>query len=426
MMKHTFSGLGIDVFHEKLDNGLNVYLVPFENRNNYEIHYMTRFGAEINQFVPIGEDKKIKIPYGVAHFLEHKMFEQESGEDPFSFYAKSGTDANAFTGNKRTTYTVYGNKNIEENLEYLLNYVNSPYFTDENVEKEKGIIIEEINMYNDEPEGKLFEQCGKSVFKKHPCRVDIGGTEKSVRSITKEVLYKCYNTFYQPSNMYLIITGNFDKEKILKVIKNNKALNSKISNQPIKVVKVKEPREVNIVRKDLKLNNVYKPKMFVTFKSKIDTIEDEESMKRATALDILLYHLFGSSSTFREEMLKRNLMTFLQSSKEYYDDNMLVELLAETKDPDKLFKEILKTLKTTKITEEDVERIKKVMIAENVYRTDNIMSTMGVISGFIVSYGEPLYNAMDLIKEITLKDVKEARKLIAIDNYALVVGYPKE
>ena len=198
-------GLDIKIYHEELDNGLNVYLIPVEDRNNYFVEYITRYGAEIDEFVSAKTGKKVKAPYGVAHFLEHKMFEQEDGIDPFSYYSESGTEANASTGYKTTSYTLEGVNNLEDNLDFLLNYVNSPYFTDENVEKEKGIIIEELNMYKDQPENIRYETGNKALFKKHPMRRDIGGTPSSVKKITKEILYECYDTFYQPNNEVIAI-----------------------------------------------------------------------------------------------------------------------------------------------------------------------------------------------------------------------------
>ena len=279
MIKKEISGLDINVYQEELDNGLKIFMVPLENRKNYQINYFTKYGAAINEFVSLEDNKRIKVPYGVAHFLEHKVFEQESGEDPFSFFAKFGSDANAYTSYRITAYILEGNNEIEKNLDYLLNYVNSPYFTDQNVEKEKGIIIEELNMYKDEPENKLYDESNKAILKKHPCRIDVGGTPKSVKSITKEVLYNCYNTFYQPSNMYLVIVGNFDKDSVLKVVKNNKKLKERKSNIPIKIIKTNEPYEVNKKNKELKIKNLVIPKSIATFKIKLQDMNNEEMFR---------------------------------------------------------------------------------------------------------------------------------------------------
>ena len=201
MIKKEIKGLDVNIYYEKLNNGLDIYLVPYSNRNNYYIEYAVKYGACINEFISNTTGKKTKMPLGIAHFLEHKMFEQEDGIDPFAFYSETGSDANASTSYDMTSYTVEGTSNIEVNLDYLLNYVNSPYFTEQNVEKEKGIIIEELNMYKDQPENILYEKSNCALFKKHPMRRDVGGTPRSVRKITKEILYECYDTFYQPNNI---------------------------------------------------------------------------------------------------------------------------------------------------------------------------------------------------------------------------------
>ena len=426
MIKKTIKDLDLDIYSEVLDNGLKVFLVPLENRKNYQINYFTKFGAGINEFVPVNESKKIKVPYGVAHFLEHKMFEQEDGEDPFSFFSKSGSDANASTGYKTTSYTVEGNNNIEENLEFLLNYVNSPHFTDENVEKEKGIIIEEVNMYQDEPETKLFDKSNKAVFKYHPYRVDIGGTEKSVRSITKEVLYKCYNTFYQPNNMFILIVGSFDKDKVLNVIKNNKKLNARKDNQEVVVIKSKEGLDVNKKLVEMKINNLALPKFVLTFKTDISNISKIDRYKYKMIVDIFLYILYGSSSIFREEMFRKNLMTMFYSSKYIVDDFLLIEIIAETKKPKELYKEVIKTFKNLEITKNDVERVKKVKIANEIYSTDKVQSIMNNLTNCLVDTDDIVYNKIDLLKSITIDDILAVKKSINLDNSSFVIGYNKE
>ena len=195
-------GLDQNVLYEKLENGLEVYFIPYKNKTNYTMHYITKFGSRNTTFKPINTNEMITVPDGIAHFLEHKMFEQEDGVDPFSFAAKTGTASNASTNFKITRYFFEGNNGFEENLDYLLTFVNSPYFTDESVEKEKGIIAEEIKQYDDEVEWFLDEELRKAVFKDDPVRLDIAGTVESISKITKELLYQTYETYYQPSNKW--------------------------------------------------------------------------------------------------------------------------------------------------------------------------------------------------------------------------------
>lgn len=425
MISKELKGLEQKIYIEKLANGLTIYLIPFENRKNYYIEYVTKFGAAINKFIPITKKEYKKVPYGVAHFLEHKMFEQESGELPFEFFSKYGSDANAATGYKTTSYTVEGTNNIEENLDYLLTYVNSPYFTLENVDKEKNIIIEEINMYNDEPEGKLYRESSKAIFKYHPMRIDIGGTEKSVNSITKEDLYDCYNLFYQPSNMILFIGGNFNVDSVINVIKSNKALLKNKINQPIKIKKVNEPLNVNIPYKNLKISGLIIPKFIFTLKISIKNIPKSNLYKYVLAVTLLTNILYGSSSKFRENALKLGIMSFFTISKAIIDDFLLVEFIAESKEPENLSKMVKDYFFNQNIEELDLERNKKSHIAGLVLSSDRVVSTVSNLVDTVIDYDDIISNKLEIIKSINLKYIFDIKNKINIDNSSLIIAYPK-
>lgn len=425
MINKEFKNLDISLFFERLDNGLEIYLIPFENRNNYYVDYCVKYGSNDNIFISNKTNKQIKMPYGIAHFLEHKMFEQEDGVDPFSYYSESGTDSNASTSYDITSYTLDGTKNIEENLEFLLNFVNSPYFTKKNVEKEKGIIIEELNMYKDQPENSLYVESNKAIFHRHPMRVDIGGTPSSVKRITKEMLEECYNTFYQPSNMFLVISGSFDKDKVIKTIKNNKILNSReLVGKPV-VVRPIEPFMVNTKEKIIKITNLVLSKFILSFKYSIDEMKNIETYKYMLELDILLYILFGISSDFREEILKDEMSSLFYSSADKIDNIIIVEFIAETNKPYELKEKILTFLKDKKISNEDVERVKKVRISLEVMDSDNPSKLMNSVISNIINYNEVIYNKIEIIRSITLEDILKVRKDIILDNYSFILGKTK-
>ena len=221
MKKINIAKIDEEIFYDKLDNGLEVFFYPRENCQNVYATLTTKFGSIYKSFVPIGKTKFLTVPDGIAHFLEHKIFAQEDGEDVALFFEKSGTSYNAHTSLKSTTYEVSGPNNMIQNILFLLDYVQSPYFTLENVEMEKGIIKEEINMCNDNPWNILYYKIRYNTFKEDPIRYSISGSISDIDKINKELLYECYNTFYHPSNMFLVVTGNFDKEQLLKCIKEN-------------------------------------------------------------------------------------------------------------------------------------------------------------------------------------------------------------
>ena len=217
MKEIELSSLDMKVYQETLKNGLEIYLIPYDNKQNYFITYATKYGSDVLEFET--SDKHFKPPLGIAHYLEHKMFEMESGEDPFTFFSESGTGSNAMTSYRSTKYICYGTKRFDENLRYLLKFVNEPYFTDSNVEKEKGIIAEEIKMYDDLVDYKTEMKLRQNIYKNNSRKYDIAGTVEDIYKITKEDLYDSYNSFYTPNNMFVLIVGNFNVREAIKIIK---------------------------------------------------------------------------------------------------------------------------------------------------------------------------------------------------------------
>jgi len=425
MNKLELIGTDTFVFHEILDNGLEVYLIPYKNKNNYFITYFTNFGSINLEFVPKGEKNMEKVPEGIAHFLEHKMFEQEDGVVPFEFFSKSGTGCNASTSFKSTRYIVYGTNNLKENLEYLIKYVNSPYFTDENVEKEKGIITEEIKMYDDNPEWFLTEEMEKAVFCVHPIRNDIAGYINTISNITKEQLYKCYNTFYQPSNMKLVIGGNFNPDEIIDIIKNNEYLKNKKVDKDITIKSIDEPEKVKEKFIEKSFHNLTNPKAGFSIKMSIKNIKKEDRHEYNIYLGMILNILFGVSSQFREEMMKKNLLNSLILERTIVDDFLVITFWIESGNPKELIDNIKVQLKQAEIKEEEVERCKKVWISSEVIMTDNVEITVDNLINDIVEYGNIIPDKVDVIRKMNLKKLNKIREDIKLENSAIVILTPE-
>lgn len=419
MKEIVLKNLDQSIFSEKLSNGLEVVLIPYSNKNNYYISYTTKYGSVNLNFVPCGEKDMFLSPKGIAHFLEHKMFEQESGEDPFTFFSKTGTGCNAGTSYKKTSYFIYGINDLENNLEYLIDFVNEPYFTDENVEKEKGIIIEEIKMYDDNHDWILTEEVQKATFKNHPIRYDIAGYVDSVSSITKEDLYKCYNTFYQPSNMILVVSGNFDKDKVLNIIKNNKALSQNKILNDIEQEQIKEPEQIFQKLKKIKLDNVSIPKIATNIKISLKNVEDK--YQYYLYISAIVSILFGAGSTFREEVLKKGYVNYINCDRMLVDDYLIIEFYAEGTKYKELLEEITNTIKKAKIKSDQLERYKKVLIASTVMESDNVQTLAEVIVEDYITWDKIIDKKVDLIKEMNLKKLEEIKNNIDIDNNATVV-----
>ena len=415
MKEIKLNGLDISVFTDTLNNGLEIYLVPYENKKNYFISYATKFGSDVLEFTDSNKNS-YKPPLGIAHFLEHKMFEQEDGTDPFTFFSESGTDSNASTSFDNTQYICSGTKKFRENLRYLLKFVNSPYFTDENVNKEKGIIAEEIKMYQDIPDYKLELKLRDAVYNNSSRRLDIAGTVEEINKITKEDLYKCYNSFYKPNNMFVLVVGNFKLNDALEVIKEE--FNKKDTT---KIPEVKVPKETTAVKeKEIILKeNIEVPKLAVAIKVPTKKIKIND-LELDLYLSILTNILFGSSSEFRERCRINKLLNGIYTEWENIKDFKTFYILATTLDPDKLLEEIKYELTNLSIPEKTFERIKKVWIANEVKMIDNIDSTVNNIFDDIIKYNRIIPDRIDVIRNMKLETLEKLIKELDLKNISVV------
>jgi len=424
MNKKSLYNLDLDIYNETLDNGLNVYIVPMENKNSVYVTFSTKYGSTTNKFVPINEEKMITVPDGIAHFLEHKVFEQEDGIDPFTFYSERGADCNANTSNEKTTYLFSGSDFFKENLELLLSYVTTPYFTDENVLKEKGIIKQEIKMYEDDPFSKLYEAILFNSFVKHPVRIPIAGTIESVDKITKEDLYKCYNTFYHPSNMFIVITGNVNKENAMKIIKDFYKEKKYDELKEIKKFKVKEPDNVYKEKAIIK-TNINIPKVSINYKLNIS--KSKLSLyKKLLYLNIFADLKLGSTSIFLEDLRKKSIINYdIAFDFINTEEHALFIIVAETKKEEKFIDYIKKEMLNTKITEEELKRKKKTLISSLVYMSDSIYGINHKIMNNIMKYNEIIYNNYEEINSLNIKEYEQFMKTIDFSNISIVINTKK-
>ncbi|MFC0471993.1 EF-P 5-aminopentanol modification-associated protein YfmH [Halalkalibacter kiskunsagensis] len=357
-----FSQIDETLYHEKLDNGLNVYILPKEGFNKTFATFTTKYGSIDQQFTPLGKEQSIKVPDGIAHFLEHKMFEDEEG-DVFQDFSKQGASANAFTSFTRTAYLFSSTTNVENNLKTLLDFVQHPYFTEESVEKEKGIINQEITMYDDNPDWRAYFGVIENMFHHHPVKIDIAGTIESISNITKDLLYTCYETFYHPSNMLLFVIGPVDPEKIMEQVKENQGNKEFSQPEEIKRFFEEEPEQVD-KEKNVITMPVQTPKCLVGFKETGATRQGDDLLKRELSLNILLDLMFGQSSenyqTLFDEGLIDDSFSFDHSAEEGFGFTIIG---GDTKHPDKLaskIKEMIESFKQVSLTDEQVTRaIKK-------------------------------------------------------------------
>lgn len=423
MKEINLKGLEQEVYQETLENGLDIIFVPYKDKKNYFISYATRYGSEITTFQPAGEKKSRKVPDGIAHFLEHKMFEQEDGIDPFTYFSESGTGSNASTSFDSTQYICYGTKNFKENLKYLLNFVNQPYYTDENVEKEKGIIAEELKMYEDIPEFALEMKLRENIYHVHPRRIDIGGTIPEIMKITKEDLYTCYNNFYSPNNMYLLIVGKFNMKEALKIIKEE--VGNIPNRKEAKITKIKEPKTVR-KKEEIIHSSVNVPKIGLGVKLLTKDLGEYDSLTLDLYLSMITTILFGSSSIFRENVRNKKLINNFYTEWESIEEYKVLYIMASSENPKVLLEEIKEQFKNVVIEKEALERMKKVWIANEVKMIDDIDSTVHNIYDDFLRYHKVIPNKVEQIRNLNLREINKIASKIDFSNMAVVQLLPQE
>ena len=393
------------LYIEKLDNGLTVMILPRKNVRKKYIICGPRFGSIDNKFIIPGKAEETVLPDGVAHFLEHKMFEQKSGINSLDTLTAIGVNANAYTTNDHTAYLYEATDNFYDALDEYMDYIQNPYYTDENVEKEKGIIAQEIKMYEDYPEWQVYLNAIKCMYKEFPVRLDIAGSVESIANITKEMLYDCYNNFYTPSNMAMAICGDFEVEKILEEIR--KRITIKENKELPKRIYPDEPEKINqkeLVTK-MELSN---PIFTIGFKDKIE----ENMVKKHIAIEIILNTLFGKSSKLYKELTDNNtLIGNLDLEYEYSKEYAFILITGQSRNPRKIYERINEEIQNAiknGLNKEDFERNKKKVYGDYITEYNSVEDTARM---FLADYFKGV-NSFDYLEEYNNVNVEYAEKVL--------------
>lgn len=411
-----------EVYYEKLQNGLDVYFMPKRGFMKKYAILATNYGSNDLEFVPIGEDKKIRVNEGIAHFLEHKMFEQPDGGDAFDKFSKLGVNANAFTNFTMTAYLFSATENFYESLEHLIDYVQTPYFTDENVEKEKSIIAQEIKMYNDDPDWNVYFNCLKAMYVNYPARIDIAGTVDSIYKITKEELYKCYNTFYNPGNMALFVVGDLDVEKVIDVTKKSNNYKVDRLSKSIERFYPEEPESVK-EKEVIEKFPISMPMFNIGFKDSNVGLKGKELLRKEIVTDILVGMLFKKGSKLYEDLYMQGLINenFGAGFSSQVDYAFSI-IAGDSKEPKKVKEIILDYIEKSKkegLSKEEFERTKKKKIGSFIKCFDSI----NFIGNSFISYvfkDINLLDYLDIIKDITFEEVEERLKEHFKEEYCVI------
>lgn len=427
-MKHTFyKEFNEHVYFKELNNGLKVYLIPKRDYNKTFVTFTTNYGSFDLSFVPINSDRKVNQPAGIAHFLEHKLFEMPDKTDAFEKLSSFGVSPNAFTSFDKTSYLFSGTSNIKEALTYLLDFVQTPYFTPKSVKKEQGIIEEELLMYQDYPSQRLMYGLFRNMYKKHPLNTEIIGTQKSIYQITSNKLYQAYHTFYHPSNMVLTVIGNFDENEIIELVEKNQNQKDYKKEAPVKRFLPHEQKGI-VKEFDETFMSVNMPYLGLGFKL-VPSNDLKELYKQDLVLNILLEMNLSSSSTNYQNLLKKGLINqSFQFSSIQTEGALAIFASSMTNDPERLkeeLKKILVNLKRKKIDEEAFLREKKVLKGGFI-KALNGLENFNISFMSTLPYGLTLFDIPDLIESIEISDLEEMAKNILANKMSTYLVNPQK
>lgn len=410
MEKLEYQQINEVLYKEVLPNGLKVFLLPKKGFHKTYGLFSTNYGSIDNEF-GYDNNQLTHVPDGIAHYLEHKLFEKEDG-DVFQVFGQQGASANAFTSFTRTSYLFSTSNRVVDNLTTLLDFVQAPYFTEETVEKERGIIGQEIQMYADDPGWRQFFGIIGNLYPNHPLHIDIAGTVESIAEITAADLYVCYNTFYHPSNMTLFVVGDFEPDELLTVIQENQAQKEFSEAQ---VIQRHYPQET--VEDIVTFSELYMPISRTKAVVGIKGIEEQlpastqERVKFRTAIQLLFQLVLGNTSAAYLELYNEGILDDTFGFEFTMDRGFhFADFSSDTDEPDRFSQAIIERLlafaDSPELTEENLALLKKKMLGKYFQSLNSLE--------FIANQF-----TQDLYEEITLFDVPTVIQSIDLaDIYA--------
>ncbi len=420
MKKIQINNFTESLYYDELSNGLKVYVVPMKNKKNFSSMIVTKYGGRDINFSIDGNS--YNTPSGIAHFLEHKMFERDI--DPFKFYGKFGTDVNAATSDDYTCYYFIGSKCFKKSLKYLLNWIQKLDITDEQVEKEKGIILEEASMYKDNPSRVIYNKIKENIFVNDPKKNKVIGTDEDIKSITKNDLDLCYNNFYIPNNMYLLVAGNVNPTEVFQIADSETKKFKKKETKGIPIYG-KEPDNVAKQYEEIYMN-IGVPKVNLSYKINKDSFK----VLNLTPFELDLYLHFlinislGVTSEIRQEWIKKELFTDAFYRISEIESHYVIEFHANSNKEEELLQSLKKYLHNLELDQDSFEREKKIWIANEIRAIENPTNTLYSILDDLLDYNCFISNKIECIKNLSFSTLLKVRDLINYDNEIIIKILP--
>lgn len=412
--------------YEKITHpsGLTVYVFPKKMTGIYAL-FATGFGSIDQSFSLKEGGDLITMPGGIAHFLEHKLFENEDGSDAFARFSELGADANAYTSYNKTAYLFSCTENFEQSLEELLRFVSHPHFTPSSVKREIGIISEEIRMTEDNPWDRGFQLLLEAMYHHHPVRNNICGTQESIRKITDTLLYDCHRIFYNPSQMVLVVCGDVTSETVLDTVDRTLPKNA----DPIRVYKnvPYEPPTVYQKRNDARMQ-VSKPIFFVGFKDPFCPHDPQERLRRDAAMTLLDEILFSRSGAFYSSLFESGILNPSFTCGYSIADGFAFNCISGESDTPEVVIERLcgevERLKREGIGDEELERARRVLYADEVRAYDSVEEIANRLLSFALE-GTELFSYPEMLERITKEEIFSLLDTLFDERYRSVsVIYP--
>ncbi len=406
----------------KHKTGLTILLYPMEGYSTATAIFATRYGSIDRTFKKKTDREFMTVPDGIAHYLEHKLFENSDGVDTFELFSKTGASVNAFTSHDKTAYHFSCTNNFNESLKILLNFVQDPYFTDETVQKEQGIIGQEIKMYEDDPNWRVFLNCLENMYHNHAIRVNIAGTVESIAKINKDILYECYKTFYNMNNMVLIISGFFDVNEAIEIIE------SEIKDSvPVEIERKVEYEPQNVVKPVVRIAlAVSKPQFCIGYK--LAPLEGIEMLKAKFEFQVACELLVGEGSDLYKEFYDSGLVSGGNVDYEVLCGNGYFSLCftGESSDPEKVLSkinsEIARKLESG-FSEEDFRAVKNAAYGYCMNFSNSPKNlSLCMLNAFIEGYD--LYDNINIVRNLKFDEVESRLRSIDVGNSTLSVVDP--
>ncbi len=405
MIKKEIKDLDTFIYEKELKCGLKIYVCPMD-RHEAHARIVTKYGSSILEFKPANSSSFVNIPFGTAHFLEHKMFAKEDGTDIMDIFQKNGAINNAYTSAFKTVYYYTAPTHFFSNLKNLLDLVTEPYYSVKEVLKEQGIIDQEIKAGFDNPNNMAYYTTIFNTFEKNPFRYPVAGYTESIKKITPEILYDCYNTFYHPSNMYMVISGNVSPDKTIEFIE--KYYDEKgYKKAPLPEIKKYDEKRTVFKKREVVKRDVTNKIIEMAYKVYIGDL-DMPLYKILAYLDLYLTVKFGSISSFNKKNFEdKNVLNKVGWFVTVVDDYLMVDFDTEVINVDDIFKKIDLNLNDKSFSSLDFDLIKKNILKDFVLNFDSVYGVSNFIDYQVQMYGRVIYDMRDVLASLNYDDCLE-------------------